>query len=399
VARIVLGSYMVRYPLGGMLSWVLQYLVAFHRLGHEVHLVEKAGYANACYDPQRDVMSADCGYGTRVVADLLARVGLRDRWCFVDANGRYHGLDRKAVQRVLDGADVFVDMGTHGAWLEEAERARLRVLVDGEPGFTQMKMEAGLERGKQVPEYDAYYTTGRNVGTPRSTAPTAGRTWRPIFHPVVPELFSQSATSNGGPVTTVMNWQSYEPLDFRGRRYGHKDVEFEKFLSLPRLTRQRLEVAVSGKNVPRRRLLDAGWGIRDAHAVTTSVASFSSYVSASRGEFSVCKSGFVATRSGWFSDRSAAYLASGRPVVLQDTGFSDHLPCGEGLFAVENVEHAAAALEEIEADPTRHSRRASEIAGEFLDAEKVLAAFLDELGVSAGRRRSASPRRAASRRR
>jgi hypothetical protein len=380
MARIVLGSYMVRYPLGGMLSWVLQYLAGFHRLGHEVHFVEKAGYANSCYDPVRDVSSDDCAYGTRVVADLLARAGLRDRWCFVDASGRYHGLDRARVKKVFAGADLFVDMGTHGTWLDEAERSGLRVLIDGEPAFTQMKMEARRQAGEQAAEYDAYYTTGRNIGTPRSTAPTAGRDWRPIFHPVTPELFP-AAASNGGRFTTVMNWQSYEPVEFRGRIYGHKDVEFEKFVTLPRLTRAGVEVAVSGKNVPRSRLLEAGWRIRNAHAVTASVASFMSYLSASKGEFSVCKSGFVTTRSGWFSDRSAAYLASGRPVVLQETGFSDHLPCGEGLFAVEDAGEAAAALDEIEADPKRHSRRAGEIAREFLDARTVLTAFLDELAV------------------
>ena len=381
MARVVLGSYMVRYPLGGMLSWVLQYIVGFQQLGHDVHFVEKAGYPDSCYDPVRDVMSDDCSYGTRVVDSLLARFGLQGRWCFVDVAGEYHGLSREQVQTAFESADVFVDMGTHGAWLAEAAKTPLRVLIDGEPAFTQMKMETRLEAGEQLPAYDAYYTTGRDIGTSRSTAPTAGRRWRPIFHPVLPELFSEAPGTNGACFTTVMNWQSYEPVEFGGRSYGHKDVEFEKFLVLPRLTRVGLEVAVSGKAAPRDRLRDAGWRIRDAHAVTTSVDSFASYVAGSKGEFSVCKSGFVTTRSGWFSDRSAAYLASGRPVVLQETGFSEHLPCGEGLFAVETAEEAAAALDEIEANPTRHSRRAREIAHEHLDARKVLARLLDDLGV------------------
>jgi hypothetical protein len=381
MARIVLGSYMVRYPLGGMLSWVLQYIVGFQQLGHDVYFVEKAGYPDSCYDPIRDVKSDDCAYGTRVVGSLLARFGLGDRWCFADALGRYHGLDRERVQAVFDGADVFVDMGTRGAWLEEAERSGLRVLVDGEPGFTQMKMENRRAAGEDLPRYDAYYTTGRNIAAGTSAAPSGGQRWRSIFHPVVPELFDATAAHNGARFTTVMNWQSYARVSYGGRVYGHKDVEFRKFQDLPRRTSAHLELAVSGKSVPRTALAHAGWHLREAHDVTASFDSFRAYVAGSRGEFGVCKSGFVLTNSGWFSDRSAAYLASGKPVVLQETGFSEHLPCGEGLFAVDSADEAASVLEEIGSDYERHAQRAREIALDLLDARKVLGRFLEELGV------------------
>jgi hypothetical protein len=380
VARIVLGSYMVRYPLGGMMSWVLQYLVGFDRIGHDVTFVEKSGYPNSCYDPARDVMSDDCSYGTKAVAALLDRFGLGGRWCFVDAGGRYHGLGRAEVETALAEADVFVDMGTHGAWLPEAEGAGLRVLIDGEPGFTQMKMDLRLRAGEVLPEYDLYYSAGQNVGTRRSSAPAAGKAWRHLFHPVVVDLFP-NASGPGGAFTTVMNWQSYEPLEYDGAVFGHKDVEFRKFESLPTRTDATLEVAVSGRDVPSDELASAGWRIIDAHAVTSSFDSFVQYVRASRGEFSVCKSGYVQTRSGWFSDRSAAYLASGRPVVLQDTGFAEHLPCGEGLFAVQDVDEAVAALAAIESDYERHSRASRHIAAEHLDARTVLRRFLDELGL------------------
>ena len=379
---------MVRYPLGGMMSWVLQYLVGFQRLGHDLYFVEKASYPDSCYDPSRDVMSDDCSYGTATRNSLLARFGLEDQWCFVDAEGTYHGMAKERVEAALGSADVFVDMGTHGSWLPEAQGAGLRVLIDGEPGFTQMKMAKRAAAGGDGPEYDYYYTTGRNIGTDRSSAPTAGRMWRHIFHPVVPELFETNggqAPSASGRVdawyTTVMNWQSYQPVEYEGRAYGHKDVEFNKFRDLPREASVPLEVAVSGKGVPRAELEAAGWRIRDAHQVTVSFDSFAGYVLASRGEFSVCKNGYVATNCGWFSDRSAAYLAAGRPVVMQETGFSDHLPCGEGLFAVRTSREAVAALAEIAGDYERHSRRAAEVARDILDARKVLGRFLDELGV------------------
>jgi hypothetical protein len=178
-----------------------------------------------------------------------------------------------------------------------------------------------------------------------------------------------------------MNWQSYEPVHYRGVDYGHKDVEFGKFIRLPGETAVPLELAVSGKKIPRDRIRENGWRVRDAHAVTISFDSFSRYIRDSRGEFGVCKSGFVVTRSGWFSDRSAAYLASGRPVVLEDTGFGSHLPCGEGLFAVGSAGEAAAAIDEIETRYELHARRAREIAEEYLDARKVMGAFLEEIGV------------------
>lgn len=381
MARIIIGSYMVRYPMGGMMSWVLQYLLGFQRLGHEVFFVEKSGYTDSCYDPITDTMSDDAAYGTRVVHALLSRFGLGARWCYVDAGGSYHGLARAEIEAAFRKADLFIDMGTHGNWLAEAADTGLRVLVDGEPAFTQMKMENRRGAGETVPSYDRYYTTGRNVGTPASTAPTAGERWGWIFHPVDVDLFAPSPVRRDAPFTTVMNWQSYEPIRYRGIDYGHKDVEFQKFIGLPHETDARLELAVSGKGIPRERIRESGWRLRDAHAVTISFDSFSRYIRDSRGEFGVCKSGFVVTRSGWFSDRSAAYLASGRPVVLQETGFSAHLPCGEGLFAVHSAEDAAAAIDEIETRYEFHARRAREVAEEYLNARKVLGDFLEEIRV------------------
>lgn len=381
VARVIVGSYMVRYPLGGMMSWVLQYLAGFRQLGHDVYFVEKAGYPDACYNPIRRVSSDDCGYGTRALKSLLRRIGLEECWCFVDAHERYHGMDRAKVEEVFATADIFIDMGTHGTWLEEASRSGLRILIDGEPAFTQMKMSSPPDGGQSLPEYDVYVTTGHNIGTSRSTAPDAGRHWEHIFHPVEIGLFEVRAPPVGAAFTTVMNWKSYDSLEFRGVVYGHKDVEFPKFEDLPRMTDQGLEIAVFGKDVPKDALKRRGWRVRPAHAVTISFDAFTDYIGSSKGEFGVCKNGFVATNNGWFSDRSAAYLASGRPVVLQDTGFSAHLPTGQGLFAVTSVEDAATAIERISAEYERHAEWARELAVEYLSAAKVLQQLLEKIGV------------------
>ena len=380
MARIVLGSYMVRYPLGGMMSWVLQYLTGFARLGHEVYFVEKSGYPNACFDPAKKRMTDDCSYGLNAVERLLSRHGLRDRCCYVDHQNAYHGLSKPIIEDVFATADLFVDMGTHGSWQQESAQAGLKVLIDGEPAFTQLKMEQKAAQGIQTDDYDFYYTTGRNIGTSESSAPTGGREWRHVFHPICTETVPFVDPVDPAKYTTVMNWQSYQPVQFGDTCYRHKDVEFQKFLDLPRKTIAELEIAVSGA-VPREELLAANWSIRSAHQVTETFDSFFDYIQSSRGEFSVCKSGYVISNSGWFSDRSAAYLALGRPVVLQETGFSKHLPTGRGLFAVRNTDEAAAALDEIETNYLKHARRARAIAEEYLDTQVVLGTFLEELGL------------------
>jgi hypothetical protein len=381
MARIVFGTYMARYPLGGMLSAGLGWLRGFADLGHEVYLVEKSGWQDACFDPSTGRMSDDSSYGTAAVAALLARFGLADRWCYVGADGEYHGLSRQHVRKLFRDAAAFVDFGSHGAWSEEAARCGVRILVDGEPAANQMKMEQRLAAGEQLAEYDLCFSLGRNVGTNTSTAPRAGRSWRPLFPPVAARLFSANGGDRRRPFTTVMKWRSHKPIEFRGITYGQKDVEFENFLGLPTLTSAALEVAVSGRGSPRGRLADSGWGVRDGHAVSRSFDSFRDYIQGSGGEFSVAKNVFVATNSGWFSDRSAAYLASGRPVVLQETGFSEHLPCGEGLFAVRTTGEAAAAFESISADYPRHARAARALALDYLDGRKVARALLSEAGV------------------
>ncbi|MBZ5609853.1 MAG: hypothetical protein LAP38_16450 [Acidobacteriia bacterium] len=381
MARIIVGSYLVQFPLGGYMSWVGQWLLGFQRLGHEVWLVERSYGPNSCYDPSSNVMTDDCSYGTAQVGSFLARHGLEKRWCFVDFGKTYHGCERASIEDVLRAADLFVDMGSHGLWLDEAASIPLRVFVDGEPGYRQMMFETTGREGHALPEYERYYSVGLNVGTPACIAPDAGKHWRPIFDPVVTDLFSCEPPPTRAPFTTVMSWQAHSPIEFNGVTYGQKDVEFAKFMDLPCRVKAPMELAISGKNTPIDLLKKQGWRLLDSFRVTLTFDSWQDYIRGSRGEFSVAKNVFVATNSGFFSDRSAAYLASGRPVVMQETGFSAHLPCGSGLFAVRNVEEAAAAIDSIESDYTRHSRDAREIAVEYLDTRRVLGNFLRELGL------------------
>jgi hypothetical protein len=244
-----------------------------------------------------------------------------------------------------------------------------------------MHWENDAAAGRPPPVYDRYFTNGLNVGTPSSSAPTSGIHWEHLVHPVVAALYDREPPSRGAAFTTVMNWQSHAPVEFGGRTFGQKDVEFARFLDLPRLSRAPVEVAVAGSSVPRAQLEGMGWRIVDGHAATISYDAFIAYARGSLGEFSVCKNVFVATRTGWFSDKSGVFLALGRPVIVQDTGWSDHLPTGCGLFAVSSSEEAAAAIEAVAGDYERHSAAAREIAVNCLDAGRVLGRFLASLGL------------------
>jgi hypothetical protein len=380
MARIIVGSYLVRFPLGGYISWVLQCLVGFQRLGHEVYFVEKAGWENSCFNPVNNTMGDDCLYGKKILKEILSQFHLEGNWCFVDINNQYHGLTQKQIENLFKSADLFFDMGTHGTWSAEAQSCNLRVLIDGEPGTTQMKMEKSLASGETLPEYDFYYTVGRNIGKENCTAPTAGKQWRHTVWSVNADLYPQQSVPSNSPFTTVMSWQAHQPLVFEGQTYGQKDIEFAKFMNLPGSTNAELEIAVAGENIPYEELKQNGWSVKDSHSISLTLDSFNQYILKSKGEFTVCKNVFVRTNSGWFSDRSAVYLACGRPVVMQDTGFSKLLPCGHGLFAVRTTAEAASAIEEINGNYESHSKRAREIAYEHLDALKVLAKLLDEIG-------------------
>jgi hypothetical protein len=381
MATIILSSYVIRYPVGGVLSNNLQFLTGFRRLGHEVYLVEKAGYDESCFDPERRVSSDDCGAGVRLIAELLDAHGLGGRWCYVAADGGYHGMTREEVDDVFDRADLFIDRGLHQTWDEEADGVAVRVLLDPDPGLRQVRLDHARAKGRALPAYDAYYTYGHNIGTPRSHAPTAGLTWRHVFHPIDTALYRPHRPVTSGRCTTIMNWHALDHVVHDGEVYGMKDVQFPRYEGLPRLVEVPMEVAVEGPRIPRQRLTDAGWHVVSALDVTATYESYLTYITSSLAEFSVVKDVYHRFNVGWFSDRSAAYLAHGRPVVVQDNGIADHLPVGEGLFEVADQDQAADAIARIAREPERHAQAARCIAEEHLDARVVLKRFLGELGV------------------
>ena len=371
--KILLAGIVARYPFGGVTWCSLMYLLGLRDLGHEVFYVEDTG--ECIYDPVQNALTENPAYGTACIRDALEPFGLGDRWSLVNYDGAYHGAPRETVRRFCADADLFINL-SGGAWFWRDEYARIprKVFVDSDPVFTQLALAKGetwyVEFFKR---FDHLFTFGANIGTPASDVPGAGFTWHKTWQPVVTGQW-RSPRPPGDRFSTVMTWriESFTDVD------GNKDREFMKFIDLPSRTPHRFELAING---PQTLLRQHGWDTVDAMAVSRTPWQYRDFIQNSKGEFGVAKHAYVAHRSGWFSDRTECYLAAGRPALVQDTGWSAHLPTGEGLLSFSTPQEALDGLDRIASDYDRHARRAVEIAGDCFDANRVLPRLIEAAGA------------------
>lgn len=387
--NVIVAGVMGRYPFGGVAWCSLMYLLGLQRLGHRVWYLEDMAECNL--DPVLNSQVTDPAYALDFIQGCLAPYGLGDRWCYVNYLGTdYYGHSRAAWRRVCADADLFLNL-SGGCWIWRDEYAAIphTAFIDSDPAFTQLEIaRRGPPRVEFFARYDHLFTFGRNIGTPACPVPTTPLTWQHTWQPVCTDEWTPVAEAPSPCFTTVMTWRikSFQEIG------GYKDQEFQKIARLPSLTRVPLEIATTipdGFDLPG--YLGAhGWRWRDAFAVSRTPWLYRDYIRSSRGEFSVAKHTYVETRSGWFSDRTECYLASGRPAVVQDTGFGAHLPVGEGLFAYRTVEEAAGALETIAADYARHARAARDLAIAHFSVDAVLRPLLER----ATSQRAAPPSRA-----
>ncbi len=367
--KVVFAGIVARYPFGGVTWCSLMYLLGLRALGHEVLYIEDTG--ECIYDPEQDAISLDPGYGTRYIHQALEPFGLGRHWSFVNYDGTYHGMSKDDVLRFCRDADLYINL-SGGSWFWRDEYARIprKVFIDSDPVFTQLAIAKGepwyveFFRG-----FDRLFTFGANIGTPACDVPTSGLTWHHTWQPVTIEHWAAPRPA-GDRFTTVMTWriESFTDVD------GNKDREFLKLLDLPSRTPARFELAVNG---PRDLLRAHGWHTVDAMQVSRSPWDYRAFIQGSMAEFGVAKHAYVSRRSGWFSDRTECYLAAGRPALVQDTGWSAHLPVGTGLLAFSTPDEAVDGLARIEADRDRHARCAAEIAREHFEASRVLTALLE----------------------
>jgi hypothetical protein len=326
--KILCAGHLFRHPLGGHTWHHLQYLLGFERLGHQVVFVEHFGWENSCYDAARDLMTDDPTYGLAYMSKVFKRTEFSGRWCYLAADGTSHGMSREDLAQFCRECNGFFNLSNIN-WIDEFRLCRRRALVDTDPVFTQI---GGHGMGGPFSNYNTLFTYGENVGKPGCDMPTAGQTWLPTRQPLVLDLWPVEPADPDAPLTTLINWTAYGDVNYQGQTYGQKDREFEKFFELPKQTGTKIQIAANAPNSIKRRFAGGGWILADPLAISRDPWTYQSYLSRSKGEFCVAKHGYVATRCGWFSDRSAAYLAMGRPAVLQDTGFTEVFTCGTGLL-------------------------------------------------------------------
>jgi len=388
---IIVTGMAATFPVGGVAWDYLQYLLGFVHMGHDAYYLEDSG--NWTFDPVQGTFTDDAAANAAYLAGCLKRLepGLEKRFCFRDTHDNHWGLTREQLQAVVQRADAFINISTTCQLREEYAKIPLKILLDSDPLYTQTSIPAcvaGTADDKQrqaverMQSYDAHFSFGEHVGKSFCKVPADLFTWRPTRQPIVIDCWKTNASFTRELFTTVLSWQPVEkgPV-VNGVEYGGKNVEFEKFINLPKRTSATLELALGGGKAPKEKLAGYGWKLVDGYGMSSTPWIYRDYIQHSMAEFSLAKNAYVATRSGWFSCRSACYMAAGRPVVVQDTGFSDFIPTGEGVLAFTTLDEALAGIEAIRADWRRHAKAAYDIANDYFDSSKVLGAMLKEAGL------------------
>jgi hypothetical protein len=384
--RIIVLGYLVRGPLGGLAWHHLQYVLGLAKLGHDVYFIEDSDDYPSCYDPSRGETGTDPSFGLAFAERAFSRLGLRERWAYHDAHrARWMGPCAERAQALCASADVVLNVSGVNPlrpWLTDVPT---RVLIDTDPAFTQIRHLSDADARHAATGHTAFFTFGENVGLPGCTIPDDGFPWRPTRQPIVLDAWYASPGPVDGHFTTVMQWDSYASREHHGRPYGMKSRSFEPFVDLPSRVAARLEIALGSPSAPRVELAAAGWSIRDPLEVTRDPWTYRAYLRASKAEFAVAKHGYVVSTSGWFSERTACYLASGRPAVVQDTGFSRWLPTGAGILAFDTLAEAVSGIEAVAADYASHCRAAREIAATYFGSGAVLTELLERAIAATGR--------------
>ena len=379
--RIVVLHLAGRYPLGGIGWQAVHYVLGLARLGHDVYYVEDSGAHP--YDPRVKSVVDDASYSVAFLADVMGRFGLADRWAYVDAvTGVHHGRSRGQLADLYRDADALFNVCGATRLTEEHLRCPIRVYVETDPVFEQIRVAEGDRQAiLALEDHTHHFTYGENMGQPDSPIPLEKFAWRPTRPPVLPDLWNTPVDPTAGRFTTIATWKNAgKDIHFRGETYlWSKHLNFLRVIDLPSRTRQPLQMALEVEDPAMSDLLTRnGWSLSDAFQASRDLTAYQRYIRESRGEFTVAKDLVVRTRSGWFSDRSVCYLAASKPVVTQDTGFGKYIPAGVGLLAFEGVEEAAAAIDEVNRDYDRHSREARRIALEYFGADRVLGQLCQE---------------------
>ncbi|HEY1381197.1 MAG TPA: hypothetical protein VGF55_30635 [Gemmataceae bacterium] len=383
---VVYAGTLAQQPRNGGLTWFhLQFLLGLRRLGWHALFLDRLS-PEMCVDAAGRPAAFDDSLNLRYFLRVMADFGLAGSFSLDYNRGeQVVGVPRGRVLELAERAGLLLNV--MGYLDDEAVLARAprRVFVDIDPGFPQMWRDLGLHDAFRG--HTDFVTLGRNVGRPGCPIPTCGLRWLTMPQPVVLDHWPARPPAPGGAFTTIGAWRGPNgPVEYRGRTYGLRVHEFRKFVGLPaRCPGERFELALDihpGDAADLRRLAENGWAVVDPKAVAGGPAEYRDYVARSKAEFMVPKQMYVAAASGLLSDRSAYYLATGRPVLARDTGLAGLYPTGDGLLTFTTPDEAAAGVEAINRDYDRHCQAARAIAEEYFDSHKVLARLLADLGVA-----------------
>jgi hypothetical protein len=358
----------------------LQYCLGLRDLGIEtMYLEDNRAWP---YHPWDNEPDQDASYTVPWLTELFERFDLE--WAYRDPHGRYHGMDEAQVHARCADADLLLNVSGGHEPDEHHRDAAVLAYVDTDPGFVQVAAAKGDSRTREwLSAHDVLFTFGENIGTPGCRVPTGGFAWKTTRQPVHLPFWAEVDSPPGEAYTTVMNWRAYGSTEWEGEAWGQKDAEFPVVRPLPAQTGLQLELALGGDGAPREELEAEGWRLIDPRSATSDVWVFRDYIASSRGELTVAKQAYVRSNGAWFSERSANYLAAGRPVVAQDTGWKGALGTdGAGLLAFTTQEEARDALMAVEADPIAHGVAARRVAEQYFAAPAVLERLLSDAGAT-----------------
>jgi hypothetical protein len=385
VTTAIVSGALANKPLNGGNAWSrLSWVLGLRRLGWEVLFVEEIDEGH-CVDATGERTTFEKSVNLAYFRSTMARFGLSGGSALICEGGKkVHGLPFTELVGRLDHASLLFNISGHLTQQDIKHRIACKVYYDDDPGFTQFWHAAG-QGGARLDGHDCYFTLGANIGTGGCAIPTGGIAWRPTRPPVVLADWPECAPGSFDRFTTVASWRgAYGPVQHDGKTYGLKVHEFRKFLDLPHRSGRPFEIALqihAGDAKDLDALHSHGWKIVDPQHAAGSCDDFRRYVQASGAEFSAAQGVYVETNSGWFSDRTVRYLASGRPALVQDTGFSRNYPVGEGLLAFRTIDDALEGAEHILRDYPRHCRAARRLAEEYFDSDKVIRGLVAEVGL------------------
>jgi hypothetical protein len=387
--RIIVTGTVGLYPVGGVAWDYFQYVIGLARLGHDVYYHEDTW----CwpYHPVENRNTSEGDYSAQFIGDFFKQYApeLSGNWHYLHLHETSFGMPRPAFDNIAQTADLFVNVSGNSFIPDRLSPRCVKVFLDTDPGYNQIMLNERFAWSENVDrwcaivrDHDQHFTNAENINEPDCIVPLMGLKWKSTGRPVLMTLWQPDASTRmnkTAPWTTVMTWNAFKgKLIYQGVEYKSKGSEFEKLIELPSYVRARLKVAVGGVTAPLERLARYGWNVLDGPSATLTPADYQKFVAESRGEFSIAKHVYVAMRTGWFSYRSACYLAAGRPVVVQDTGFSKFIPTGEGLLVFTTMEEAVDALHQVEADYERHANAARALAESYFDSHKVLSQLIKE---------------------